>query len=186
MRTFLSPRLSPRCHLKVLLMPNGNRSRHPNFANTREGETPKVVVFQASRAASRNELPARKTAPRDWGAVARHVEPGYQACTLTAGVGRMRSAPPSLWRSCDHYSPALARLPRLVARGYPAAVYGPAVRDSFLLGCGAVAKPRARSIRYLNRSRRSYVRHGGRANAGQEHGRRYIARRSGAGYAGAV
>jgi len=39
-----------------------------------------------------------------------------------------------IWRYCGHYSPATARLPRLVARGYPAAVYGPSVRVSFLLG----------------------------------------------------
>jgi hypothetical protein len=63
-----------------------------------------------------------------------HVRPGYQACTFTAVVGRRWSAPLQLWRSCGHYSPATARLPRLVARGYPASVYGPSARVSFVLG----------------------------------------------------
>jgi hypothetical protein len=63
-----------------------------------------------------------------------HVRPGYQACTLTAVVGRRWSTPLQPWRSCGHYSPATARLPRLVARGYPASVYGPSARDSFVLG----------------------------------------------------
>src|SRR5215469_5927130 len=62
-----------------------------------------------------------------------------------------------IWRYCGHYSPATARLPRLVARGYPAAVYGPAVRDSFLLGFRRFEKTAARSIRYLNRSRQFHV-----------------------------
>jgi hypothetical protein len=44
-------------------------------------------------------------------------------------------------RSCGHSSPATARLPRLVARGYLAAVYGPSVRDSFLLGSQRFGKP---------------------------------------------
>src|SRR5215469_1900978 len=157
MRTFLSPRLSRRCHLKVLLMPNGNRSRHPYFAITLRGRDSQSSGFPGPRAASMSELPRQKTAPQDWGAVVRHVKPGYQACTLTAVVGRIRSAPPSLWRTCDHYSPATARLPRLVARGYPAAVYGPAVRDSFLLGFRSFEKTAARSIRYLNRSRQFHV-----------------------------
>jgi len=44
-------------------------------------------------------------------------------------------------------SPATARLPRLVARGYPAAVPGPVARDSFLLGFRRLGKPWAWSIR---------------------------------------
>jgi hypothetical protein len=45
------------------------------------------------------------------------------------------------WRSFGHYSPAAARLPRLVARGYLAAVYGPAVRISFLLSPASFGNP---------------------------------------------
>ena len=44
-------------------------------------------------------------------------------------------------RSFGHYSPATARLPRLVARGYLAAVYGPAVRASFLLAAVGFGNP---------------------------------------------
>jgi len=153
---------------------------------TPRGRDSQSSGFPGPQAATRRELPTRKNGAPWLGRRRQTRRPGYQACTLSAVVGRIRSAPPSLWRSCDRYSPAPARLPRLVARGYPAAVYGPAVRDSFLLGRGAVAKPRARSIRYLNRSRPSYVRRGGRANAGQERASQNLARRSAAGYEGAA
>jgi uncharacterized membrane protein len=43
--------------------------------------------------------------------------------------------------SFGHYSPAAARLPRLVARGYLAAVSGPAVRASFLLAVAGFGNP---------------------------------------------
>ncbi len=44
-------------------------------------------------------------------------------------------------RSFGHYSPAAARLPRLVARGYLAAVSGPAVLASFLLAMAVFGNP---------------------------------------------
>ncbi len=55
----------------------------------------------------------------------------------------MVCAPFSIWRCYNRYSPATARLPRLVARGYPAAVYGPAVRNLFLLVIGRFEKASA-------------------------------------------
>jgi hypothetical protein len=74
------------------------------------------------------------------GAVACHVRPGYQACTFSAGVGKPRPCATSRGApSAD--SPAAARLPRLVARGYPAAVPGRmTVRTPFLRRIGAQRK----------------------------------------------
>lgn len=56
-------------------------------------------------------------APSRGDAVASHVTPGYQACTSY----------PS-----DRVKPVSTRLPRLVARGYPAAVHGHLVRSTCL------------------------------------------------------
>src|SRR5580704_3509783 len=138
-----------RCQVKVLLMPSGARSRHPVIDHCRQVKARQRSDSQGFTATGQfyvtrpegpdiaNGAPVGAPSPG-------HVEPGYQACTFTAVVGGRWSAPrSSIWRSCGHYSPATARLPRLVARGYPAAVYGPAVRDSFLLGFRSFEKPAA-------------------------------------------
>jgi len=64
-----------------------------------------------------------QTAPRSGAPSREHFSPGYQACTLTAVVGG-QCLRPSYRRLGGYRSPATARLPRLVARGYPAAVSG--------------------------------------------------------------
>jgi hypothetical protein len=80
--------------------------------------------------------------------LARHVRPGYQACTFVAGQLTPAGAPAGA--RCRG-SPPAARLPRLVARGYPAAVPDVTVREFFLRRIRAGGKACGRSIHDLDR-----------------------------------
>jgi hypothetical protein len=89
-------------------------------------------------------LARQQTAPLMDGAPShQHGSPGYQACTLTAVAGDLWPAPRlSVAQSLSHLvSPATARLPRLVARGYPAAVYGRLSVALFYVASAALGTP---------------------------------------------
>ena len=84
-----------------------------NARYTRAGRIYENIFGRAQNLSKRGK---RLTAPQGRGAVnpSRHVGPGYQACTFTAGQVFPAIGVP----------PATARLPRLVARGYLADVPG--------------------------------------------------------------
>src|SRR5215469_17525425 len=84
---------------------------------------------------------AQQTAPHS-GAPSRQTRQARLPSVHLHCRGRRIAVSAILARSCGHYSPATARLPRLVARGYLAAVYGPAIRDSFLLAYAPFGNPR--------------------------------------------
>jgi hypothetical protein len=93
------------CYVKVLLIPNGRRSRHPVIDKIRTSERHVLIDpelwfpgFDLGGGGNANGAPV-------WGAVSqRHVRPGYQACTFSAVVGGRGYCP--------------VRLPRHASRGW--------------------------------------------------------------------